>query len=131
MAHTIINGMKLNDIIREITINSRNDNFAQYRYDCDNCCLSILTASHEFSSRNNTVEVAIKTKDFSTFLHVNPYGDEYDTEEDAEKYWDSDCAIMHAFPIIGLPLLLMQFKHCSEEYLDELWKGFYLVEGTY
>ena len=126
MAHTTINGMKLNDVIREITIASRNNNFKGFRYNCDNCSLSILTASHEFSCRQNTVEVAIKTTDFSQFLRVNPY-DEYD----AEEYWDSDNAIMHAFPIMGIPLLLMQFAHCSEEYLDELWKGFNLIEGTY
>jgi hypothetical protein len=131
MAHTTINRMKLNDVIREITLNSRNDNFAQYRYDCDNCSLSILTASHEFSSRKNTIEVAIKTKDFSSFIRVNPFGDEYENEEKADEYWDSECAIMHAFPIVGLPLLLMQFSHCSEEYIDELWRGFYLIEGAY
>ena len=129
MTHTTINGMRLNDVIREITLESRNNNFKRYRYNCDNCSLSILTASHEFSSRMNTVEVAIKTADFSQFLHVNPY--EYDSEEDTEEYWDSDNAIMHAFPIIGIPLLLMQFAHCSEEYLNELWKGFHLIEGTY
>ena len=131
MAHVTINNMKLNDIMREVTLNSRDDKFKQYRYNCDNCSLSILTASHEFSSRNNTIEVAIKTKDFSQFLHVDPYRDNYDTPEEAEECWDNDCAIMHAFPIIGLPLLLRQFTHCSEEYLDELWKGFHLIEGTY
>jgi hypothetical protein len=120
----IINNMKFNDVIREITLNSRDNNFVQYRFDCDNCCLSILTASHEFSSRNNTVEVAIKTKDFSQFMRVNPY-------EDDEEYWNNEWAIMYAFPIVGLPLLLLQFSHCSEEYIYELWRGFYLVEGMY
>lgn len=129
MTHTIINGMKLNDVIREITLESRNNNFKGFRYNCDNCSLSILTASHNFSSRMNTVEVAIKTADFSQFLRVNPY--EYESEEDTEEYWDSDNAIIHAFPIVGIPLLLMQFAHCSEEYLEELWKGFNLIEGTY
>ena len=130
MAHITINGMKLNDIIREITLNSRDNIHKQYRYNCDNCSLSILTASHEFSSRMNTIEVAIKTTDFSQFLRVNPWGDEFENEEDEEKYWDSDNAILHAFPIMGLPLLLMQFAHCSEEYIEELWKGFCLIEGA-
>ena len=49
--HKIINGMKLNDVIREITLESNNNNFKGFRYNCDNCSLSILTASHEFSSR--------------------------------------------------------------------------------
>lgn len=123
---TTINNMKINDIMREVTFNSHKDISKQYVYNCDNCSLSILTASHADSSVNNTIEVAIKTKDFSQFMYVNPFKEEI-TEED----WYFEYAILHEFPIYGLPLLLLQFSHCSEEYLNDLWKGFYLIEGVY
>ena len=123
MSHKTINGISMNEVVKEMREKSRANEFAQYRVDCSNCSLSILTGSHYREANSDLelcVEVAIKEKDFSKFLRVNPY-------EDEDEYWDSDYAIIHYLPLIGLPFLITQFLNCDEDEIHDKWKGFYLL----
>ena len=110
-----LNDMSINEAMKSLTYNTLNDKFERYIYECENCDLSILTASHFNSSKAKTVEIAILYKDGGWFKM-------YDDEEGVD--YDSDASIIHYMPLIGLPLLIKAFDKARIEDIPRLHELF-------
>lgn len=123
-----LNGMKLNDAIKELCIKSRNDESCRFTYECDNCVLSILTGSHYTTddTRGKYIEVGIKDKDDKNFIKIA-----YPDEPIDEEYYDSDMSIMHYFPILGFPLLVATFAHLPSDEINDVFLAFSHIADNY
>ena len=130
MERIILNGMKLNDAIKELTINARNDVHKKYAVECDNCILSIWTAAHAMDEEQygKYVEVALLDKEYE-YIHVFP---EYiEAEERTEEGWVNEYAEIPYMPIISIPLLINTFKHLELERMEDVWNAFSTIADNY
>ena len=130
MERIMLNGMKLNDAIKELTINARNDVHKRYAVECDNCILSIWTAAHAMDEEQygKYVEVALLDKEYE-YIHVFPtdWEEEYRTDE----HWDKQLAEIAYMPIMGIPLMINTFKNLELERMEDVWNSFSCIADNY
>ena len=130
MDRIVLNGMKLNDAIKELTINARNDVHKRYAVECDNCILSIWTATHAMDEEQlgKYVEVALLDKEYE-YIQVFPtwLEDRLRTVEE----WDKQYAEIAYMPIMGIPLLINTFKHLDINDMEDVWNSFSCIADNY
>lgn len=130
MDRIMLNGMNLNDAIKELTINARNDVHKRYAVECDNCILSIWTAAHYMDGDmlGKFVEVALLDKEYE-YIHVFPT--DWEPEFRTDEHWDKECAEIPYMPIMGIPLMINTFKHLELDRMEDVWNSFYTIANNY
>lgn len=130
MERIILNGMSLNDAIKELTVNAKNDTHKKYAVECDNCILSIWTAAHymEEDMLGKYVEVALLDKEYE-YIHVFPA--DWESEFRTDEHWNSGFAEIAYMPIMGIPMLINTFKHLELKEMEDVWNAFSTIADNY
>ena len=125
-----LNGMSLNDAIKELTINARNDIHKRYEVVCDNCILSIWTAAHAMDADQlgKYVEVALLDTEYE-YIRVFPA--EWEPEYRTEEHWDKEVSEIAYMPIMGIPLMINTFKHLESNRIEDVWNSFSCIANNY
>lgn len=128
MERIMLNGMKLNDAIEELTIKSRADVHQRYAVECDNCILSIWTAAHAYGKLGKYVEVALLDKNYE-YIHVFPM--DLEPKYRTEERWEKEYAEIGYMPIYGIPLFIKTFKYLEVDRMEDVWNAFTCIADNY
>ena len=107
----------LNELLRQITLATRQGDLKYFKYECDNCVLTIATCKNHKSTELEAVDISIKNKDDSYFeMPSGFYG--------SRKEYDITASFLYNVPIVGIPLVLKAFSHAPADEMQEIFDSF-------